>query len=75
MRIARLPRVGPSYAELTIPRRHTDTAQDGERADLLLAEWFAGGEPSPGADEIWDRLGRGRTCPRFPSGHGPLRPN
>ena len=57
------PRVGPSYAELTIPRRHTDTAQDGERADLLLAEWFAGGEPSPAADEIWDRLGRERDLP------------
>ena len=57
------PRVGPSYAELTIPRRHSDTAPDGERADLLLAEWFAGGEPSPGADEIWDRLGRERSLP------------
>jgi hypothetical protein len=57
------PRVGPSYAELTIPRRHSDTAPDGERADLLLAEWFAGGEPGPAADEIWDRLGRERDLP------------
>ena len=57
------PRVGPSYAELTIPRRHSDTTPDGERADLLLAEWFAGGEPSPAADEIWDRLGRERNLP------------
>lgn len=53
------PRVGPSYAELTVPRRQIGTGADHERADLLLAEWFAGGEPSPGADEIWDRLGRG----------------
>ena len=53
------PRIGPSYAELTIPRRQIATGEDHERADLLLAEWFAGGEPSPGADEIWDRLGRG----------------
>lgn len=55
------PRVGPSYAELTIPRRQIGTGEDHERADLLLAEWFAGGEPSPGADEIWDRLGRGEA--------------
>lgn len=53
------PRVGPSYAELTIPRRQIGSGEDHERADLLLAEWFGGGEPSPGADEIWDRLGRG----------------
>jgi hypothetical protein len=56
------PRVGPSYAELTVPRRHTE-AEPGERADLLLAEWFAGGEPSPGADEVWERLGRGEALP------------
>ena len=45
------PRVGPGYAELTVPRR-----QKGKtRADLLLASWF-GGVPDPAADEIWDRL-------------------
>jgi hypothetical protein len=53
------PRVGLSYAELTIPRRQVAVGEDHERADLLLAEWFAGGEPSPGADEVWDKLGRG----------------
>ena len=30
---------------------------------FCLAEWFAGGEPSPGADEVWERLG-GRQGPR-----------
>jgi hypothetical protein len=53
------PRVGPSYAELTIPRRQISA--DGERADLLLAEWFTGGEPSPGADLVWDSLARGEA--------------
>jgi AAA domain/UvrD-like helicase C-terminal domain len=53
------PRVGPSYAELTIPRRQVALGGGAERSDLLLAEWFAGGDPSPGADEVWDRLGRG----------------
>jgi len=52
------PRVGPSYAELTIPRRQVST-DDDDRADLQLAEWFSGGEAGPGADEIWDRLRRG----------------
>ena len=56
------PRVGPSYAELTIPRRHSE-AEPGERADLLLAEWFAEGEPSPGSDEVWERLGHGEALP------------
>ncbi len=53
------PRVGPSYAELTIPRRQVATGGNQERADIVLAEWFAGNEPSPGADEIWDLLGKG----------------
>lgn len=52
------PAVGPSYAELTIPRRQVGTGIQ-DRSDLLLAEWFAGGEPSPGADEVWDQLRRG----------------
>ena len=56
------PRVGSSYAELTVPRRHSE-AEPGERADVLLAEWFAGGEPSPGADEVWEQLGRGEALP------------
>jgi hypothetical protein len=57
------PRVGPCYAELTVPRRPSDTAPSDERADLLLAEWFAGSEPSPAADEIWDQLGQEQALP------------
>lgn len=53
------PRVGASYAELTIPRRQVSASDSVDRSDLLLAEWFAGGDPSPGADEVWDRLRRG----------------
>lgn len=53
------PRVGPSYAELTIPRRQVALGEHEERADLLLAEWFTSDEPSPGADEVWDRLAHG----------------
>jgi energy-coupling factor transporter ATP-binding protein EcfA2 len=52
------PRVGASYAELTIPRRQVATGDD-DRADLQLAEWFSGGEANPGADDVWDRLRRG----------------
>ena len=49
------PRIGPSYAELTIRRRQIGEARDAhQRADLMLAEWFAGDDPSPGADEVWD---------------------
>jgi hypothetical protein len=48
-------RIAPGYAELTQVRR-----QHGEiRDDLLLASWFGGDDPMPGADEVWDRLRQG----------------
>jgi hypothetical protein len=50
------PRCGPSYAELTIPRRQT--AAGGE--DVLLASHYSGRPLDPGADEVWDRLAAGR---------------
>lgn len=40
-----------------------DNVAGSDRADLLLAEWFAGGDPSPGADEVWAQLGRGQDLP------------
>ena len=46
------PRTGKGYAELTVRRRQTDQYGD----DLLLADWFSGRSPDPGADEIWDRI-------------------
>ena len=49
------PRCGPSYAELTIPRRQT--AAGGE--DVLLASHYSGRPLDPGADEVWDRLAAG----------------
>jgi hypothetical protein len=53
------PLVGPSYAELTVKRRQllTETA-DGERPDLVLADWFSGTAIPAGGDSIWDELGR-----------------
>jgi UvrD-like helicase C-terminal domain len=61
---ARFPRIGPSYAELTVPRRPTEiggkvTSAAQRRADLMLAEWFSGRAPSPGADVVWDLLRKG----------------
>lgn len=55
------PRRATCCGELTVPRRPTkiagvETHQAEHRADLMLAEWFGGREPSPGADLIWDRL-------------------
>src|SRR5690606_16067018 len=36
------PRVGPSYAELTVRRRQVaEGSRNLERPDLLLAEWFS----------------------------------
>jgi len=45
------PRVGRSYAELTVPRRQDLHDRDG----LDLAEWF-GGEPGPGHDSAFEIL-------------------
>ena len=47
-----LPRVGPSYAELTIPRRQGV----GERDDLQLAAWFGGVGTGPGDDQVFEIL-------------------
>lgn len=52
-------------AELKVIRRQSDWA--GERADasattrddIMLARWFGGESPDPGADEAWDRLATG----------------
>jgi hypothetical protein len=57
--VSGFPLVGPSYAELTIPRRQVGLEGMSDRSDLLLADWFSGGNPSPGSDEVWDRLRRG----------------
>jgi hypothetical protein len=46
------PRVAPSYAELTIPRRQGA----GERDDLQLAAWFGGNVISPGEDQVFEIL-------------------
>lgn len=58
---AGFPRVGPGYAELTIQRRQ----REGELEDLLLAQWFSGRPLDPGADEVWQRLGRGYRSERL----------
>jgi hypothetical protein len=54
------PRVSAGYAELTVHRRQTGSGTSG-RDDLLLASWFSGEAPDPGADEIWPRMATGDT--------------
>jgi hypothetical protein len=46
------PRVGPSYAELTVRRRRGGS----DREDLQLVEWFSGSPIAPGEDERFDRV-------------------
>lgn len=52
------PRVAPSYAELTVPRRQASAdGAETERTDRLLADWFGGGDhANPESDLVWDRL-------------------
>lgn len=50
------PRVGPSYAELTVPRRQDPRQRGAQDLDALeLAEWF-GGEPGPNHDSVFEIL-------------------
>ncbi|WLD13592.1 ATP-dependent DNA helicase [Planctellipticum variicoloris] len=49
---AGMPHVAPSFAELMIPRRQGS----GDRADLVLASWFSGGETSAGDDHVFGIL-------------------
>jgi len=51
------PKVAQGFAELTIRRRQAGQ----ERDDLVLADWFSGEMSDPAADEIWERLERGKT--------------
>ena len=60
---ADFPRVGPSYAELTILRRQRPGADpEAFRHDLALAQWFGGEAPSALAEEAW-----GQVLARSPS--------
>lgn len=50
--VAAFPRVGASYCELTVRRRHIGEV----REDVQLAEWFGGEQLGAGDDEILSRL-------------------
>ena len=50
----KFPRVGPSYAELTVRRRQGGA----DREDLQLAEWFSGSPIAPGEDGVFDTVVR-----------------
>ena len=53
----RWPRVGPSYAELTIQMRQRSDADAQEyRHDLAPGQWFGGEAPSALADEAWGQV-------------------
>ena len=53
------PRMGCSYAELTVPRRQGGVDRD----DLELADWF-GGEPGPNHDAVFEILSGHRQSDR-----------
>ncbi len=50
------PKIGRSYAELTVQRRQASSDRDA----LDLADWF-GGEPTPGHDHVFEILSGNRT--------------
>lgn len=54
---ASFPRVGSSYAELTVLRRQREAgAGEDFRHDLALAQWFGGEAPSAQAEEVWGHV-------------------
>ncbi|MGP8281613.1 MAG: AAA family ATPase, partial [Desulfomonilaceae bacterium] len=55
------PKVGPSYAELTVPVRYEiATKAGGIRCDMQLADWFSGRPRTPGDDEMFDLMATDR---------------
>jgi hypothetical protein len=55
------PKVGPSYAELTVPVRYEIAKKAGyTRCDLQLADWFSGRPRTPGDDEMFDLMATDR---------------
>ncbi len=52
----RFPRVGPGYGELTVVRR-----QDADRDDVAFAGLFGASIATPGDDDLWDRVARGKA--------------
>jgi hypothetical protein len=54
---ASFPRVGSSYAELSVLRRQREAgAGEDFRHDLALAQWFGGDAPSAQAEEVWGHV-------------------
>ncbi|MDE0700178.1 MAG: AAA family ATPase [Acidimicrobiaceae bacterium] len=53
----RWPKVGSSYAELTVQmRQRSSEAEHASRHDLALGQWFGGETPSASADEAWSEV-------------------
>lgn len=54
------PKVGPSFAQLTVQVRYRSDRQTGHQIgrDLQLAQWFSGRPRTSGDDEIFDSLGK-----------------
>ncbi len=55
------PRVGRGYAELTVLCRQQPAHEKDRRDDLALADWFGGVSPSPAADEVFERIAKGKS--------------
>lgn len=63
---AQFPKVGPSYAELTIQRRQKEDGTDSDiRKDMLFAKWFSGKPLDVSDDEIFQELMLGKTFPEL----------
>ncbi len=54
-------RVGPGYAELTVPRRQVEATTEEGRPDIQLAKWFSGRPLGPGEDDVFDLVAGGQA--------------
>lgn len=59
------PKVGPSYAELTIQMRQKKDKTSGTRKDLMLANWFSGKPIDVSDDEVFQELMLGKQFPEL----------
>ena len=55
------PKVGPSFAELTVTMRQNSDESATDRADVSFANVFAGGPSQAGSDEVWHEIATGKS--------------
>ncbi len=55
------PKIGPSFAELTVTMRQASSSPADDRNDVSFANIFAGGPSQPSNDDVWHKIATGNS--------------